>query len=156
MRTALALMWVGLGLILLLDGCGASAFDSARSVILRGADAENAVDPILAREYRNHAAVELDRASTIAEYRERISGWDDAIAANDAFRDALRTAESAVDTAEQVGSEAGLFPILGCLAKALRHLVQTLTDVGLDLPELLKTGVELFSQYSTCPSEALP
>lgn len=154
----LAFAWrrfrLGLPLVvLLLPGCGASAFDVARQSLATGAALVRDTDVDLARGYTDASRIAYTQAVSAADYRAHMSDWDAVAAAQTATKAALLGAEAAVDAAEAADNEAGLFPILGCVAQALRHFTDALVEVGVPVPAAAASLVHALSQYTDCAQE---
>lgn len=140
-----------IGLVLLLQGCGATAIGTARDTIQIGAEAVKGTDPLVSRAYTDASRIILAESETIEEYRERIAPW---FSLRDAQRTAiasLRSAESAIDTWEATEDERPFQAIIGCASRAVRRLVEAIRNAGIDVPPLIANTAEMLAQYLGAP-----
>lgn len=151
-----AVVWVvSLVVAVILQGCGASAVDAARTGLGLSARAVVELDAEAANGYRAHHERTLAESSTMEEYTRRMRAWDGVVDAARVAKGSLLAAESALDAyAEGRGDEASWFAAASCLALALDRLSDAAEAAGVELPGTLAAAVDSLGGMGrvTCPS----
>lgn len=124
-----------------LAACG-GAPDAAKHGLSVASIAVRATDDVVAERYAIAAAEAYDAATSLADYREQMTGWDAAERALRTARAALFGLQSALDAWDDAGE--GDWPgAAACLSKALLDVRSAIVAVGVTVPAALLAALEL-------------
>lgn len=128
-----------LPLVVWCHGCATTPMERARTIVDVSAEAVAATDRIVTPRY----AAALGAASTSPETLRR---WSATVEALVLTRDALLTAEAALDAIE-AGAEGDPARVVGCVVVALQRLLGALPEVGVELPEALVVVLSMAAPF---------
>lgn len=144
----LGVLAVVVGIALLLtSGCGGSVLSQSRKVVMTAAEAVAASDAPLASAYTRAADDALERSGTIVDYRNMMGAWNEAVRIQRATITSLQAAEAALDTWQRTSDKRPFMSIIGCAARSVRKLVETLRQLRVVVPGLVTSTAELLAQY---------
>lgn len=153
---AVAAIWlVSLVLAVALQGCGASAMDTARSGLGLSARALAAFDSGAEHAYRDHHARTLRESTTMDEYTRGMRDWDAVVDAASVAKSSMLAAESALDAYEEGrGDDSSWFAAAACLGLALERLAAAAEVAGATMPRSLREALDALHGLGgvVCPS----
>lgn len=153
---------VGLALLGLLSGCGASTWTVARTSIETGAVVVDVGDGALAAAIRADCGPLVEHLAPGSEERLHVRDlcladhhFDDAITAVDVADHALRVAQATVDAAERAHDEHVWTAAAPCLGLAVHEVVAALSAAGVTLPPEVLVGLTAIEAFAgTCAAPA--
>lgn len=150
------IMLSGFVFALLVSSCGASAPQTARTVLDVASAGVVAVDAVSALSYTEHARAALAASATLAEYQILMSpsnALDDALRTTHAL---LLAADSAIDAWDAGGAEQWL-SLAVCVAGALENLRAAIEAAGVELPPALIVALNALAPFvGSCAMQAAP
>jgi hypothetical protein len=125
------------------QGCAMTPMQKARFALATTGEAVVAADRIIAPRY----AAALGAATT---HPETIRRFNVAVESLLLARSALFIAEASLDAVE-AGADDDIRGVMGCVVTAVQRLIDTLPDIGVEVPEALTMVMSLLGAFAgTC------
>jgi len=122
--------------------CGSTPQENARRTVSIAAEAVDLTDQVFAQRYTARAAVALEAATSLPEYRTSMAPLDAVVRALATGRAALELGDAAVRVWDQGGASS--WPqALACIVGALIGLRDVLTAAGVALPAELTAALDM-------------